>query len=251
MWLSSLLFLNVSWYSIMVQYLFTISSTGIEKYDFASFFFYSASVVLLWLTISLTFITTHHHFLTNLLGLGMKSISNSLVCPSPAEALGDGSSPKALGRLVSSPLKTQRFISVSESHYDHDHHTHHHHEVVPEPHFAPSNTSCEVYLGQTAELDCTVHDLTNESVSDMCFIYLPIHLFMNINVLLNLMHLFIYECYWILDFFLSICLYLYILSVEWFSDISLFIRSFLWIYDCILLCSLRHFLPSLDLNIVS
>nr|XP_027215930.1 uncharacterized protein LOC113808660 [Penaeus vannamei] len=79
------------------------------------------------------------------------------------EALGDGSSPKALGRLVSSPLKTQRFISVSESHYDHDHHTHHHHEVVPEPHFAPSNTSCEVYLGQTAELDCTVHDLTNES----------------------------------------------------------------------------------------
>ncbi|XP_047484978.1 myopalladin-like [Penaeus chinensis] len=83
------------------------------------------------------------------------------------EALGDGSSSKALGRLVSSPLKTQRFISVSESHYDHDHHTHHHHEVVPEPHFAPANTSCEVYLGQTAELDCTVHDLTNESVSWM------------------------------------------------------------------------------------
>lgn len=212
LWLSSLLFLNVSWYSIMAQYLFTISSTTIEKYD-CEFFFYSASIVLSWLTISLTFITTHHNFLTNLLGLGMKSISNSLVCPSPAEALGDGSSPKALGRLVSSPLKTQRFISVSESHYDHDHHTHHHHEVVPEPHFAPSNTSCEVYLGQTAELDCTVHDLTNESVSDMCFIYLPIHLFMNINVLLNLMHLFIYECYWILDFFfcLSVCIYIFCL----------------------------------------
>lgn len=77
-----------------------------------------------------------------------------------------------MGRSLSAPQlsagglggKTLQFVSVSESHYDHTHHTHHHHEETPEPHLALTNDSREVYLGATATLDCTVHDLTNQSV---------------------------------------------------------------------------------------
>ncbi|XP_069971585.1 uncharacterized protein [Penaeus vannamei] len=64
------------------------------------------------------------------------------------------------------PLKIQKFISVSESHYDHAHHKHHQ-EESPEPHFAPVNATRRVFLGATADLHCTVHDLGNESVSWM------------------------------------------------------------------------------------
>ncbi|XP_042893572.1 obscurin-like [Penaeus japonicus] len=64
------------------------------------------------------------------------------------------------------PLKIQKFISVSEAHYDHDHHKHHQ-EETPEPHFAPVNATRRVFLGATANLHCTVHDLGNESVSWM------------------------------------------------------------------------------------
>ncbi|XP_071516600.1 uncharacterized protein [Panulirus ornatus] len=70
-------------------------------------------------------------------------------------------------KLLPMPANTQRFVSVSEAHYDHTHHTHHHMEEAPEPHFALTNTSREVFLGSTATLDCTVHDLVNESVSWM------------------------------------------------------------------------------------
>ncbi|XP_076046306.1 uncharacterized protein LOC143028305 isoform X2 [Oratosquilla oratoria] len=63
--------------------------------------------------------------------------------------------------------KQPRFVSVSESTYDHDHHTHHDHNPDPEPHLAPANISYVVFLGQTATLDCTVHDSQDESVSWM------------------------------------------------------------------------------------
>ena len=63
----------------------------------------------------------------------------------------------------------QRFISVSESHYDHDHHTHdHHHEEVLPPHFDmmhDNHTNSIVYLGTVATLDCIIHNPGNESVS--------------------------------------------------------------------------------------
>ncbi|KAK3852125.1 hypothetical protein Pcinc_041273 [Petrolisthes cinctipes] len=80
-----------------------------------------------------------------------------------------------MGRSLSAPQlvaggsggKTLQFVSVSESHYDHTHHTHHHHQETPEPHLALANDSREVYLGATATLDCTVNDLTNQSVSWM------------------------------------------------------------------------------------
>ncbi|KAK3863487.1 hypothetical protein Pcinc_030743 [Petrolisthes cinctipes] len=70
-------------------------------------------------------------------------------------------------RLLAAPQKTVGFVSVSESHYDHTHHTHHHHEETPEPHLAVANHTTKVFLGAAATLDCTVHDLTNESVSWM------------------------------------------------------------------------------------
>nr|XP_053649723.1 uncharacterized protein LOC128700502 [Cherax quadricarinatus] len=85
---------------------------------------------------------------------------------------GQGIGMGVLSSLGTKPLpltaKTQRFVSVSEAHYDHTHHTHHHHEETPEPHIDVSaNTTQEVFLGGTATLACTVHDLLNESVSWM------------------------------------------------------------------------------------
>ncbi|XP_045116414.1 uncharacterized protein LOC123507553 [Portunus trituberculatus] len=70
-------------------------------------------------------------------------------------------------KLLPPPARIHPFVSVSEAHYDHTHHTHHHHQEVPEPHFSSTNASREVFLGDTATLDCTVHDLLNESVSWM------------------------------------------------------------------------------------
>ncbi|KAK8728649.1 hypothetical protein OTU49_009074 [Cherax quadricarinatus] len=70
-------------------------------------------------------------------------------------------------------MKTARFVVVSEGQYDHDHHTHgredHGREdhAPREPHFATGNTSAQVFLGNTVTLDCTIHDMTNESVSWM------------------------------------------------------------------------------------
>ncbi|XP_042226399.1 vitellogenin-2-like [Homarus americanus] len=66
-------------------------------------------------------------------------------------------------------MNTARFVVVSEGQYDHAHHTHgreedHEHR---EPHFATGNTSMQVFLGNTVTLDCTVHDMLNESVSWM------------------------------------------------------------------------------------
>ncbi|XP_066979544.1 muscle M-line assembly protein unc-89-like [Macrobrachium rosenbergii] len=67
------------------------------------------------------------------------------------------------------PPKVSGFVVVSEGNYDHEHHTHTHGEEphrVPSPQFVTNNTTTtEVYLGSTAKLDCTVDDLTNESVS--------------------------------------------------------------------------------------
>ncbi|XP_069175905.1 obscurin [Procambarus clarkii] len=81
---------------------------------------------------------------------------------------GEGGVSSIATQLLPLSVKTQRFVSVSEAHYDHTHHTHHHHHDSPDPHFDLSaNTTKEVFLGATATLDCTVHDLLNESVSWM------------------------------------------------------------------------------------
>ncbi|XP_066983855.1 zwei Ig domain protein zig-8-like [Macrobrachium rosenbergii] len=67
------------------------------------------------------------------------------------------------------PIKSRSssFVVVSEGQYDHAHHTHHAHEEHQshEPHFASTNSTIDVYLGATATLDCTVHGVTNESIS--------------------------------------------------------------------------------------
>ncbi|XP_064089193.1 zwei Ig domain protein zig-8-like [Macrobrachium nipponense] len=67
------------------------------------------------------------------------------------------------------PIKSRSssFVVVSEGQYDHAHHTHHAHEehASHEPHFASTNSTVDVYLGATATLDCTVHGVTNESIS--------------------------------------------------------------------------------------
>ncbi|XP_069156266.1 uncharacterized protein [Procambarus clarkii] len=75
-------------------------------------------------------------------------------------------SSSSLPQPVPLVMKTARFVVVSEGRYDHAHHTHgwEDHESR-EPHFAGGNTSTEVYLGNTVTLDCTVHDMLNESVS--------------------------------------------------------------------------------------
>ncbi|XP_045116146.1 uncharacterized protein LOC123507401, partial [Portunus trituberculatus] len=91
--------------------------------------------------------------------------SNNQLAPSSSHL-----TPQPLPMMV----KTARFVVVSEGMYDHDHHVHAHEkmkeekEVVLGPHFAGGNTtSTRVFLGNTVTLDCTVHDLTNESVSWM------------------------------------------------------------------------------------
>ncbi|XP_066979585.1 uncharacterized protein [Macrobrachium rosenbergii] len=84
----------------------------------------------------------------------------------PSSPSNSGLSSASLHGPLTLPRKVARFVVVSEGQYDHEHHTHHgeqHH--VPVPHFTSGNTTADVFLGATATLDCTVHDLTNESVS--------------------------------------------------------------------------------------
>ncbi|ROT65680.1 hypothetical protein C7M84_016344, partial [Penaeus vannamei] len=86
----------------------------------------------------------------------------------PASRWASAGRPSPFGVPMQISMKTARFVVVSEGQYDHAHHTHGREEnVVKKPHFAATNTSSRVYLGATASLDCTVHDITNESVSWM------------------------------------------------------------------------------------
>lgn len=93
----------------------------------------------------------------------------------PASRWASAGRPSPFGVPMQISMKTARFVVVSEGQYDHAHHTHGREEnVVKKPHFAATNTSSRVYLGATASLDCTVHDITNESVSPFSFLlFLP------------------------------------------------------------------------------
>ncbi|XP_071521684.1 uncharacterized protein [Panulirus ornatus] len=83
----------------------------------------------------------------------------------PSTYSSSASQPKAVPLMM---MKTARFVVVSEGQYDHAHHTRGRANHEPrEPHFANGNTSRQVFLGNTVTLDCTVHDMTNESVSWM------------------------------------------------------------------------------------